>query len=143
MKFPYTGIILAGGQNLRFNGKNKASIKICGKSIIEHIYDLFSQIFEQVIIVTNDPIKYIKFDCHIVCDIYEKRSALTGIHTGLFYTKTPFAFIVACDLPFLKRQVVELIINNIDKKNDIVICETQFGLEPLCAVYSKRCIKSI
>jgi molybdopterin-guanine dinucleotide biosynthesis protein A len=53
----------------------------------------------------------------------------------------PFAFISACDTPFLKKEVVETVIGKIEPEIDIVIPETSAGLEPLCAAYSKRCLE--
>ena len=54
----------------------------------------------------------------------------------------PYAFISACDTPFLKKEVVETVIGKIDNKIDIVMPETSAGFEPLCAAYSKRCLES-
>lgn len=138
-----TGVILAGGLNSRFSGANKAFIQIGDKRIIEHIYDVFRELFEEIILVTNDPLKYLGRDLKIVTDIYPVRSSLTGIHAGLFYTTGSHAFITACDTPFLKKELVEAVVCAVKPQTDIVIPETSAGIEPLCAVYSKRCLKQI
>jgi molybdenum cofactor guanylyltransferase len=143
MKAFSTGVILAGGQNTRFSGKNKAFIPINGQRIIDHVYTLFKDMFEEVIMVTNDPNRYVEFDCMIVTDLFQTRSSLTGLHAGLFYTSTPNAFFSACDTPFLKREVIETILDAFDSEADVVIPETAAGLEPLCAAYSKRCLEPI
>jgi molybdopterin-guanine dinucleotide biosynthesis protein A len=54
----------------------------------------------------------------------------------------PFAFISACDTPFLKKDIVETVIENIKSDIDMVMPETASGREPLCAAYSKRCLIS-
>ncbi|MDP2861843.1 MAG: molybdenum cofactor guanylyltransferase [Desulfobacterales bacterium] len=138
-----TGVILAGGLNSRFSGANKAFIQIGNKRILDHIYDVFSELFEEIILVTNDPLKYLEWDLKIVTDIYPARSSLTGIHAGLFYATGSHAFITACDTPFLKKDLVEALICAVLPQTDIVIPETSAGIEPLCAVYSKRCLKQI
>jgi molybdopterin-guanine dinucleotide biosynthesis protein A len=143
MKPPVTGVILAGGQNIRFLGTNKALIRVDGKCILDRIYDVFSDLFEEIILVTNDPIQYVEWNFNIVTDIFPVRSSLTGIHTGLFYMTTPYAFFAACDIPFLKKGLVETILNHIEPGVDIVIPETSKGFEPLCSVYSKKCLKPI
>jgi molybdenum cofactor guanylyltransferase len=143
MKFPCTGVILAGGMNTRFSGQDKAFLSVGGKRIIDHLYNIFNALFEDIIIVTNDPYKYLEWNISIVTDLLPVRSSLTGIHAGLFYTLNPFAFFAACDTPFLKKELVETIINNIEQRVDVVIPETPAGLEPLCAVYSKECLKPI
>lgn len=143
MSYSCTGVILAGGLNKRFSGANKALIQIGGKLILDRIYDVFSNLFDEIILVTNDPVKYIGWDLKIVTDIYPYRSSLTGIHTGIFYSTKPHSFITACDTPFLKKELVEAIISAVEPQIDIIIPETSSGLEPLCAVYSKRCQKPI
>ena len=143
MKYPLTGVILAGGLNTRFSGKNKAFFRVRGIKLLDRVYGIFKDLFEEIILVTNDPIQYLEWDLKIVADLLPFRSSLTGIHTGLFYMTTPFAFFVGCDTPFLKREIVETIINGIEPRIDVVIPETSAGLEPLCAVYSKECLKPI
>ncbi|MGD8256883.1 MAG: molybdenum cofactor guanylyltransferase [Desulfobacterales bacterium] len=142
MKFPYTGVILSGGLNTRFSGKEKAFIQIGGKRILDRLYRIFSDLFDEIILVTNEPLKYIEWDLNIVTDLFSSRSSLTGIHAGLFYMKNPFGFFSACDTPFLKKEVVETIVGYIDSNVDLVMPETSSGMEPLCAVYSKRCLKT-
>ena len=143
MKFPCTGVILAGGMNTRFSGQDKAFLSVGGKRIIDHLYSIFNALFEDIIIVTNDPHKYLEWDINIVTDLFSVRSSLTGIHAGLFYALHSFAFFAACDTPFLKKELVETIINGIEQRVDVVIPETSAGLEPLCAVYSKECLQPI
>jgi molybdenum cofactor guanylyltransferase len=143
MRPPVTGVILAGGQNTRFSGTNKALIRVGKKCILDRIYDVFSDLFEDIILVTNDPIQYLEWDLNIVTDLFPIRSSLTGIHAGLFYMTTPYAFFAACDIPFLKKGLVQTILNRIEPGVDIVIPETSKGFEPLCAVYSKKCIRPI
>jgi molybdopterin-guanine dinucleotide biosynthesis protein A len=141
MTFPCTGVILSGGLNTRFNGQNKALIRVGQKRILDRLYDVFSDLFEEIILVTNHPLQFLDWDLTIVTDIFSARSSLTGIHTGLFYMKNPFAFFSACDTPFLKKELVESLVEQIENNTDIILPETAAGFEPLCAIYSKRCLK--
>jgi len=134
---------LAGGENSRFSGKNKALVSIGGKRILDRIYEVFTILFDKIILVTNDPLQYMEWDFDIVTDIFPVRSSLTGIHTGLFYITTPYAFFVACDIPFIKKELIGILLDNVEPGIDIVIPETSKGVEPLCSVYSKRCFKPI
>jgi len=114
-----------------------------GKQILDHIHDVFKDLFDKIILVTNDPPQYLQWDFNIVTDIFPIRSSLTGIHTGLFYSNTPYTFFAACDIPFLKKELVKTLVDAIEPRIDIVIPETSKGFEPLCAVYSKRCFKPL
>jgi molybdopterin-guanine dinucleotide biosynthesis protein A len=143
IKNKFTGVILSGGKNSRFSGKNKALVHIGGKRILDRIYEVFSILFDKIILVTNDPVQYMEWDFDIVTDIFPIRSSLTGIHAGLFYLTTPYAFFAACDIPFIKKELIEILLDSVEPNIDIVIPETSKGLEPLCSVYSKRCLKPI
>ena len=143
MKNMFTGVILAGGKNSRFSGKNKALVHVGGKRILDRIYEVFTILFDKIILVTNDPVQYMEWDFDIVTDIFPIRSSLTGIHTGLFYITTPYAFFAACDIPFIKKELIEILLDSVEPSIDIVIPETSKGLEPLCSVYSKRCLKPV
>lgn len=138
-----TGVILTGGLNKRFSGRNKALLEVGGRRIIDYIFEVFRTIFEEILIVTNDPAAYLEFDATIVSDIFSVKSSLTGIHAGLFYARNPFIFATACDTPFLQEAVVRAILDRIEANAGVVIPETQAGMEPLCAVYSKTCLPVI
>ena len=143
MKVSCSGVILAGGRNTRFSGKDKAFLSVGSTRIMDRLVHLFKEIFEEVVLVTNDPLKYLDYDVYVVTDLVPLRSSLTGIHAGLFHINSQYAFFTACDTPFLKKQLVERIVSAIDDKVDIIIPETSKGMEPLCAAYSQRCLQPI
>jgi molybdenum cofactor guanylyltransferase len=138
-----TGIILAGGESKRLNKVEKSNLLVGNKRIIERMMTVFEQLFNEIILVSNRPTKYLEWDALVVKDLYTQRSSLTGIHSGLFYTKTDHAFIAACDTPFLKLELVKTIIKNVRHGIDVVLPRTNVGIEPLCAVYSRRCIQAV
>lgn len=142
MPHPCTGVILSGGLSTRLHGKNKAFISVGGMRILDRLYRIFSDLFNEIILVTNDPGQFVKWDLTIVTDIFQVRSSLTGIHAGLFYMKNSFGFFTACDIPFLNKDLVAILIENIEANKDIIMPETAAGLEPLCAIYSKRCLNT-
>ena len=138
-----TGVILAGGLNSRFNGRNKAMLQLDGKPVIDHVRERLGQFFDEIILVTNQPLTYLEWDLKLVTDLFPIRSSLTGIHTGLFYSQTPYAFFCACDTPFLDPKLIHLLVDSLETRNDVVVPQTDAGLEPLCAIYSKRCLKTV
>lgn len=137
---PASGVILAGGLSRRFNGRNKALLRVGGRRIIDSLYSMFCSVFEEIIIVTNEPSAYLEFDALLAADLFPVRSSLTGIHAGLFYARNPFIFAAACDTPFLKEAVVRTVLQEAEPGAGIVIPETAAGLEPLCAIYAKSCL---
>ena len=143
MKSGCSGVILAGGQNKRFNGQEKAFLQIGNQRIIDAIVDTFRQLFQEIIIVTNTPQAYLEFDVVLATDIFSTRSSLTGIHAGLFYASLPYAFVAACDAPFINPSLIRLLMRQLDQKADIIVPQTANGIEPMCAIYSRKCLKPI
>ncbi|HMK66145.1 MAG TPA: molybdenum cofactor guanylyltransferase [Thermodesulfobacteriota bacterium] len=142
-KYPYAGIILAGGLNKRMAGKNKALLTVGDFAIVERQIRIFQELFEQVIVVTNHLLDLAAWGVTLVSDLIPMRSSLTGIHAGLFYTRPSHAFISACDMPFLKREMIELLFQHFEQRWDVVVPLTREGYQPLCAIYSRRCLKPI
>ena len=138
-----TGIILAGGESKRLNSVEKSNLLVGDKRIIEHMMTVFEKLFSEIILVSNHPSSYLEWDAMVVKDLYATRSSLTGIHSGLFYTKTEHAFISACDTPFLTMDLVKSIVKYVDHGTDVVVPKTALGNEPLCAVYSRRCLQAV
>lgn len=135
-----SGVILAGGLSTRFAGENKAFLSVGERRIMDAIYEVFRSSFDEIIIVTNRPSDYLEWDAKIVTDIFPVRSSLTGIHTGLFYAAHPFIFVTACDSPFIQKDLVTIMLENIEPHLSVVIPDTAKGMEPLFAVYSKTCL---
>lgn len=135
-----TGVILAGGLNLRFGGKNKALSKVGDKTILDRTLSSFGDLFQETMVVTKSPLEYLAWNTLIVTDIFPARSPLAGLHAGLTYTRTPYIFIAACDTPFIRTALIQAILKEIDAKSDIIVPETEKGLQPLCAVYSRQCL---
>jgi molybdopterin-guanine dinucleotide biosynthesis protein A len=142
MKMNMTGIILAGGKNSRM-GTNKAFLKINGVRLIDNILGIYREIFNEVIIVTNDPLAYIEFtNVVIVTDIYQEKGALGGIYTGLFYASDKYSFVTACDMPSLNKDFILYMIGQTGK-HDIIVPQSSDGVQPLHAIYSQNCLPAI
>ena len=135
--------ILAGGLNTRMNGRNKAFLKIGNDTILDRLLSVLNPNFEEILLVTRQPDLYSGQPVRVVQDIYEDRSSLTGMHAGLVYAKAEFVFMVPCDIPFLKLDIVRLLIDEMEPAVDVVIPFYGGHYQPLCAIYSKRCIPVI
>jgi molybdenum cofactor guanylyltransferase len=141
MKRFMTGVILSGGKNTRM-GTNKAFLEIDGERLIDRTTRIFKDIFQEVILSTNSPLDYLDHDCAIVTDIMKNKGSLGGIYSGLFFASHDHAFVSACDMPFLNRDFIEYMIERADNY-DIVVPKLTDGLQPLHAIYSKRCLPAI
>jgi len=136
MRVSCSGVILAGGLSSRFQGRNKAFFELNGRRIIDPIIDVFQLVFDDILIVTNTPRQYLQYDVTLVSDIFSVRSSLTGIHAGLCYASNPYIFVTACDTPFIRKEVIDLVVSKIKPDVSAVMPETPSGMEPLLAAYA-------
>lgn len=139
----YSGIILAGGRSSRHQGRNKAMIPVGGERIVDRIIRVLKDVFDDLIIVTNDRSAYRDLDVTLTGDLFTTRCSLTGIHAGLLAARHERAFVMACDAPFIKRGLIEALITMDHPSFDVTVPQTSAGYEPLCAVYSRRCVNAI
>lgn len=133
--------ILAGGASSRM-GRNKALLAFRGRPLLRHQLDTLKPLFSEILISANDPAPYSPFGLRVVPDLYHERSSLAGVHALLKAATAPRVFVVACDLPFLNAELIRKLITN-PGDFDVIIPESDAGLEPLHAVYSRNCIPSI
>lgn len=136
-----TGIILAGGKSRRM-GFNKAFIDIGGRPIIHRTVGLFKELFDEIIMVANDPAGYEELNVPVIADMIKGAGSLGGIYTGLFHSVSEYNFVVACDMPFLDKEVISKVIKLSEGWNATVPFIMN-RYHPLHAVYSKKCIKPI
>ena len=138
---PITGVILSGGKSLRM-GEDKAFIEIEGTPIIERILLLFQGLFEEVIIITNQKNQYQYLGVKVYEDLIPNLGALGGLYTGIARSSFPYSFVIACDMPYLNRAIIEHLAEKTEGY-DVIIPKTEDGLQPLHALYSKQCLGAI
>ncbi len=136
-----TGVILAGGGSSRM-GSNKALLPFHGGRFIEAIYRQMEYLFEEVLVVTNAPEQYPFLPCQKVADRFVSMGPLAGIHAGLLAASNPRVLAVACDMPYISEKLIRFIAE-LDREADVIIPRTVDGLEPLHALYGKRCLPAM
>jgi molybdopterin-guanine dinucleotide biosynthesis protein A len=134
-----TGIILAGGKGSRLK-QNKALLEIGRTKIIEKILATFDSVFAEKIIVIDKPSDlYQGLGCRVVTDLIPGKDSLGGIYTGIHSSSFLHSFVVACDMPFLKKGLIEYF-KTVADDYDVVVPKISARFEPLHAIYSKRCL---
>jgi len=138
-------IVLAGGKGLRL-GHEKALETVGNKSLIQWVVLSLSFFNSDIIIVAAAKqflpqfIDYPKLK--IVTDAYPGKGPLGGIYTGLVASDSFYNLVVACDMPFLNRALLDYMIQ-LSTGFDLVVPRLGDMIEPLHAVYSKGCLAPI
>lgn len=134
--FPQVGaLILAGGKNSRMGGHDKAFLRIGSETVVERSLALLRRCFPEVVVVSNQPEKYTPFAVTVASDEFAAAGPLAGIHAGLKLLKNPYAFVVACDMPFLRVEPIAYLVAAIRQQDAIVPCWDN-DIEPLHAIYA-------
>ncbi|WP_423408530.1 molybdenum cofactor guanylyltransferase [Heyndrickxia sp. MSNUG] len=129
-------IVLSGGKSSRM-GKNKALLKFHEKTNIEIILGELKHVFDDIILVTNEPETYHFLDIKIVTDQYKESGPLAGIHAGLEASDYEENFVVACDMPFVSGELAASLIKEL-KHHEAVVPISEGRQHPLFAAYQKR-----
>lgn len=136
-----SGAVLAGGKSSRI-GTDKALLKLDGQTLIERAVSTLRPYTGDPIIITNASDKYKFLNLSVYSDIIADTGPLGGILTALEKSNTTHCLVLACDLPFVSGELIKILCNQ-GLVHDISVVDAGFGVEPLCAVYSKRCISPI
>lgn len=129
------GIILAGGKNSRMGGRDKAFLQVDGQTVVARVLSVMRSCFEQVLVVSNRPEKYAAFGVDVARDELPSIGPLAGLHAGLGRVRTPYAFVVACDMPFLRVEPIAFLVGRIAAQ-EAIVPRWAGDIEPLHAVYA-------
>ena len=132
-----TGIVLAGGKSTRM-GSEKGLVTLGNSSFIEHVLSALKQCVDNIIIVSSNP-TYDNFEVTRVEDIIVDAGPVGGLYTGLYHSKTKYNLVVSCDVPLITTSVLEVLIDQIDPKYDVIQLQSKGETLPLIAVYKKTC----
>jgi molybdopterin-guanine dinucleotide biosynthesis protein A len=116
------GVVLAGGKSLRF-GEDKSQVKLNNKSLIDHILSEILTEFKELLIVSNNSIKFNKSEkISIISDFKNNLGPLGGVLTAMKWIKDnnkdyQWISTFPTDTPFFKNQILKDFHDKINLKN--------------------------
>jgi len=136
--------VQAGGQSSRM-GEDKALKPFLGRPLIQRVVDRLQPIADEVIVTTNRPEEYSFLHTRLVSDLKPGRGALGGLYTAIASATHPLVAVVACDMPFASPKLIETMSRLlVENEADVVIAKTEYGYEPLHAIYRREtCLPAI
>lgn len=132
-----TGVLLAGGKSNRM-GQDKRFLSIGARTLLERGLCTMHSLFHHVRIVIAQDSPLLSANVPVFRDVVPRCGSLGGLYTGLHMSSTPYIFLVACDMPFLNVNLIRYMIE-LKEQADIVVASWNNRLQPMHAVYSKRC----
>jgi len=126
--------VLAGGENTRYPTP-KGLIVMRGKKIIELHIEVFVSLGLSPHISTNSPETYGFTGVPLIADSVTHRGPMSGIISAFDATGAGELLVTACDMPFIKAEMIEYIISH--RSGEATVPFPQGKPEPLLAVYTK------
>jgi len=115
-----TAIILAGGDSQRM-GRDKANMLLGDQTLLQRVIATMQQIFPHVIVSVRQPRPEINL--LQICDEQPDSGPLAGLVASLGHVTTPWAFAVACDMPFVVPSMVEYLASYRSKPPSVPPCQ--------------------
>jgi molybdopterin-guanine dinucleotide biosynthesis protein A len=133
--------ILAGGRARRYGGADKASLAVGRARIIDRQLAALSVVADDIRIVANDTDRYGALGVRVIPDAILDAGPLGGIYSALIDARHDAVIVLACDLPFVTAALFERLVTErgAGEEVDAVVPRSDRGLEPLCALYDRRC----
>ena len=141
MKNNRTGIILAGGKSTRM-GIDKGFVKFNNKTFVKHIMDCLQPMVDEIIIISDNS-DYDVFGVKRIADFIKDAGPLAGVYTGLIHSNTTNNIILSCDVPFIKKNILELLIKEENNNIDIIQVANEDKNMPLIGHYKKQCAPTL
>ena len=131
-----TGFVLAGGASRRM-GRDKGNLVLAGKSFVEHIIAALSPIVGSISVVGRE-FKGPGLRIPSIPDVYENWGALGGLHAALQACQSPWAAVVACDLPFVTTDLFRCLASRRQDYDAVAPIQRDGVPQPLCALYRRE-----
>ena len=131
----YTIVFQAGGQSSRM-GQDKALVPLAGKPIIEHIIERVGSLAENHLLITNSPQNFAYLGLPLASDADPGAGALPGLKTALENAATRYIVLVACDMPFVNRELLQYQMS-LAENGDVIVPLWQGYHQTMHAVYAR------
>ena len=133
--------VMAGGKSRRM-GRDKAWLDLGdGRPIVRRVLDVVSRVGDEVFLVANDA-SFQTLGLRVVPDRFPDGGVLGGIATGIGAAAHDRVLVVACDMPFLRDDVLRLLVER-SEGVDAVVPKVGEEYQTLHALYTKTCLAPI
>jgi len=136
------GFILAGGQSRRM-GRDKWKLELDGRSFVDRIADEIKAVASSVAIVgdlvedglTTAASRAKETTLKTVPDVFPQWGALGGVHAALTHCDAEWALVVACDFPFVTKELFFRLASLRDNFEAVAPMQNDQIPQPLCTLY--------
>lgn len=132
------GFVLAGGMSRRM-GQDKALMRLGEIPLVLQAARILQPFVDNVTLLAH-PQRYEHLWASVVADRWPNEGPLGAVCTGMHHSTAPWNVFLACDIPLVSRQFIELLIHRLGTtSSDAVVPRGRDGWQPLSAAYHARC----
>lgn len=142
-------LLLAGGRGSRMGGENKLYLEFEGSLLLEKTLNAIAGLFSEVVLIVakGDGAYVSKRLSHLLARwgvrVTEDRKSgigpLEGLRAGLSVMKEEWGFLLGCDMPSPREDVINRMRRFCGQGTDAVVAEYGGYIEPLHAFYGRAC----
>jgi len=129
-----SAIILAGGNSSRMK-YNKEFIKIGDEFLVHKQIKQLKTLFNEIIVVSNNPKHYAGFNVLVVKDILDGNTPIIGLHAGLVNSSNRYNYCIACDMVNINFDFINYLVS-LTKGHEAYVSKYNSYIEPFNAIYS-------
>jgi molybdopterin-guanine dinucleotide biosynthesis protein A len=135
-------LVLAGGQSRRM-GRPKAWLEAGSTYLLRYTADRLAPAFAEVIVSFAEPEQLEQpVPYRVVFDRKVSAGPLAGIEAGIMAARHDVVFVLACDMPYVTREVAEMAVMAA-RSCDAAIPRVDGRAEPVCGAYRKSALQTI
>lgn len=141
-------LILAGGKSSRM-GYDKALIKINGQYLLTRIYQIATELSNQVSIITSSQHQYqsiLPDTTQFIIEPHPSQGPFVAFAHGLSFTKTEWVLLLPCDLIYLQTQEIKSwlkLLPPLPSETTALLPPHSKGWDCLCGFYRRSCLSSV
>ena len=129
------GFILAGGESRRM-GTAKSRLVLGGQSFVERIAGELSAVTSSIRVVGDNTAELkLPIKIQVARDVFPHWGALGGVHAALSACSASWALVVACDFPFVTRELFQSLASGRESFEAVAPIQSDGIPQPLCSLY--------
>lgn len=135
--------ILAGGKSRRM-GRDKTFLEFNGVPMIHRVIDAIKPHVKDMVIIANKPQEeLLNLGIPVHEDKIRGMGPLSGLYTAFEATGAGELLLAACDMPLIKPEVIEFLVDYPNWKGDALIPVAGGREQGLLAVYRRSAIEKV
>lgn len=124
-------------------GRDKALVPLAGLPMIQHVLARLEGLGDETLVTTNNEEELEFLDLPLIPDEEPGAGALFGLRTALRAARGDTVLVIACDMPFVNRLLLEHLVE-LSAKADVVVPRWNDRYQTLQSVYGrKKCLKAV